>query len=838
MQLTRRFLRYSFLVFASFVALLFLLSYIIRKYFEEDVTRVIVNELNKTLAAKVDVKDINFSIISSFPRASLNFRNVVIYSSPEFDQKEFSDSDKVLVSRSVSLRFNLIDLYNRNYDIKSIVLEDTHLWLLQDQKGNNNFKIWKDSNDTSEVSMSVSLEYILADNIFWNYGKKGTEVYGFIDEIDFAGQYIAGDLTAQCFMTGHVQSITDKNFRYVQRIPLIISTNFAKSGTSINLTSTSLKSKDIALEFECEIENGDELRYNLDLKEGKTSVKAVQWFMPDSIQHKIQPYGVYGDIQFSGNISKLSPAVKADLKLFTSDFSILYDGIRIHANGLVDVSLPNLENPNILTATSEALKIKLNDQNWIQSKIDIHKSSKSKLKAQWDSDFHITEVALKPYIDSVFQFTGTISGRTTGTYDFNQKFNCSQLENIAFEAELFNANAGAITAADRNYAPPAINNFNGKFTLAHGKLTASNYVFNINNGTIKGELVATNICEFIHNSGEEIAITVSSEIDSIDYHTIASFIPNDKSSNSTKEKPLNINLQANVTAKTFIFDNHLLENINTATSLHGNTLKIEKASANTPFGNILFSGQYALKEKQLDFQSQLSDVNISKFLYEFDNFSQEYLTDKHLFGMFEGRISGTIPLTDSGSVDRKKLDITSDFVIDNGRLINFAPLLEMSKYLKEDELENIEFDRIENVLSIKNDSLFLPKMKISSSLADFSVSGQQSLDNAFDYRVEILLNKVLSARRNKRAKQEEFGQIQDDGYGRTMLPLRISGNPDNFKVSYDRKAMKQSVVKRWKEQTAELKEILRNEFSGNKTGKKPPEETEPIPTDFEFDWDE
>src|SRR6476646_9605418 len=102
----RLFLRLT-VIFLSLCIGIAVTCFIIVKYYQDDVKEYVVGELNKKLNTQViiDGKDIDFTILKSFPYASLNFKNV-----KALDACDFSHKDTLFKAAEISFQFNLIDV--------------------------------------------------------------------------------------------------------------------------------------------------------------------------------------------------------------------------------------------------------------------------------------------------------------------------------------------------------------------------------------------------------------------------------------------------------------------------------------------------------------------------------------------------------------------------------------------------------------------------------------------------------------------------------------------------------------------------------------------------------
>ncbi len=93
------------------------------------------------------------------------------------------------------------------------------------------------------------------------------------------------------------------------------------------------------------------------------------------------------------------------------------------------------------------------------------------------------------------------------------------------------------------------------------------------------------------------------------------------------------------------------------------------------------------------------------------------------------------------------------------------------------------------------------------------LSGTHTYDNVINYKIKLSLNELLS-KKAKKAKKEnnEFGEIADDGLGRTNIFLSMTGTVDNPIIKYDTKEAVQNIKQELKEEKHTLKNILKDEF--------------------------
>src|SRR5690606_4962662 len=94
------------------------------------------------------------------------------------------------------------------------------------------------------------------------------------------------------------------------------------------------------------------------------------------------------------------------------------------------------------------------------------------------------------------------------------------------------------------------------------------------------------------------------------------------------------------------------------------------------------------------------------------------------------------------------------------------------------------------------------------------------------------------ARRAKKENEEFGGHVVDDGLGRSMIFLKMTGTVDDPRIAYDRKGLRKKWENDLQEEKQTIKSILREEF-----GKDPGEDANDAlekhqEYDFQMEWEE
>jgi hypothetical protein len=185
--------------------------------------------------------------------------------------------------------------------------------------------------------------------------------------------------------------------------------------------------------------------------------------------------------------------------------------------------------------------------------------------------------------------------------------------------------------------------------------------------------------------------------------------------------------------------------------------------------------------------AQPQKINIQQTFYCFNNFTQHFIVDKNINGLLSGTVSFFAQWDSTLRFIPKSMKAKGDFEITNGELLQFEPMLKLSKYINVEELKHIRFKTLKNSIFISDRLVTIPEMAINSTAFNIMVSGQHSFDNVFDYRLKVLLSEVLFNKARKKKQEINEFLIEENRTDQTTIPLIIAGTPDNFDVHFDRK---------------------------------------------------
>ena len=101
-------------------------------------------------------------------------------------------------------------------------------------------------------------------------------------------------------------------------------------------------------------------------------------------------------------------------------------------------------------------------------------------------------------------------------------------------------------------------------------------------------------------------------------------------------------------------------------------------------------------------------------------------------------------------------------------------------------------------------------MEIKSTALTVHVSGTHSFENYMDYKIELLLSDILSKKlkRNNSNKNLDLSNLEHDHSGKTTVHLKMKGDVDDPKISFNSLQLKEDIIKEIKNETLEIIDII------------------------------
>ena len=212
----------------------------------------------------------------------------------------------------------------------------------------------------------------------------------------------------------------------------------------------------------------------------------------------------------------------------------------------------------------------------------------------------------------------------------------------------------------------------------------------------------------------------------------------------------------------------------------------------------------------MNVDAHLSKLDITQLFASFNNFGQIQINDVHLKGTISGNCLFSAEFDSTFSIRKESILSENNVTIRNGQLNSFSPIMALSRFVDVEELENIQFETLENTVLIRESQVIIPVMDIHTNALNLTASGTHEFNNHYDYRLKLKLSDLLyNKARSKR--NSEFNIADDDSDTRTLF-LKVSNDASGTHVEMDREQTAQKIRNDLKEEKNELKQILNEEL--------------------------
>jgi len=836
----------------SIVILLALLiaAIVLSWYFEDAIANYAINELNKQIRTPVKAEKIDFTLLRKFPDASIRFRNAYVSSvKADYDEGQFKDvnTDTLLFAEEIYLQLSLIPLLKNQYIVREVQVNNGRINIYTDREGNNNYIFWKKTETENKSNFKVDLRQFKVSNINLlssNLAKK-TIFKGVFSKLVLNGDLNSERYILDFILDGKIKKIASNEIDYLTDKDFSAKSKINVTGNNYDIIKGNLFIEDLGFNVDGNIKNEEILNLDLEISGRDLNVenlyKSLSFLIPSKYRSEIK---VKGKLAFTADItgpfSNTSvPDIKAEFSINDGWMSTSFSQKKfedINLKGYFSNGSRNI--PGSAIFSFEDLSVNYGDSK-CSGNFSLMNLSHPQVNYQLNAKLNSRD--LVPFIKSqkFIWHSGTVSidakirGNQEGLFKITKK-------------DILNWEFDGIVGLDNI----ALELKNENISLEHlyGNIDLSNYlllndirmVISGNELNIKGRI--DNFREYFLTEDARLWMDLNVYSGNL---VVDSFLYKGDKKVAGKESDRYIFPDKFYLKGKYWFDKFTYNKFS-ATNMTGDMIYkpgslLFTSEFSSMGGNIKGDGFIEQKDDlnySVRINSDLEQIDIRDLFYRFNNFGQTYIQDKHLKGQLSGTVNHYSIFDPYLKVNKESILAETDIKIINGELINFEPMLGLSKFIKVEELKHIRFSTLENQVFIRNSEVMIPQMDIYSSALNISASGVHRFDNQFNYKVNVELSDLLLNK--SKGKEAEFEEhiITDDGLSRTKIYLKIDGTPDDYHINYDRKEAVGALKHKLSDEKVELKSILKEEFGLFRKDTLPAKPAEEKKRDFFINWEE
>ena len=242
-----------------------------------------------------------------------------------------------------------------------------------------------------------------------------------------------------------------------------------------------------------------------------------------------------------------------------------------------------------------------------------------------------------------------------------------------------------------------------------------------------------------------------------------------------------MNLAINV--KKMIFDKFEGHDIKAHLSLLASGITIQDFHIAHAGGYLDLNGSVNQSAASNPFRFKVKVVNakVDKLFASFSNFGLKGLTDKNIKGIVSADVNLGGGFTDEGKLLPYSYNGSVDFNLQNGKLLNFDPLLKIQRFVfKKRNLDSVVVKPLSGHFDIANGRVTIQPMNIETSAININVKGIYGFQSGTDINFEIPMRNPA---KDKRRIQKGLAPKTRQGL---IIYLRATdGDDGKIKISWD-----------------------------------------------------
>lgn len=789
------------IVFSTIIALLLIASGIVWTNRAKILTHF-TTEAQKKLNTDIHLESMDVSLLEHFPNITIDINKIFIR------EAIAGSSDTLLYANRLELSFSISDILNEQYRLKHIYLLDGQVKLFWDEKGNNNFTILDtptDSTDTTSSTLEFELEKIVVERsqLVFDHRKIDNYHRGFFQQMEAHLNWSDHTLTLSTTGDIDIYQLGFGNDSYFKNKSVHLDTELSYETEKKNFK---INEGDIALEnADFEISGGlntaDQSYIDLSIKADKSDIQAILSILPQRIYKPLSNYKSKGEVYFNGHVTgaiaeNISPQIDVNFGFENATFYHPESQQEI-TQAYLKGKYSNGKKHNLSTSYIELKDFKGN--------LSDHEIAGNFLYKNFEDPY------IEFFVNGAFDATKLFSfipesgiTPTSGSLSLNLYFSGMQkhLQEPAGAQHLTTSGQLFISDFTFNISENDLDfrDFNGSFLFDKNDLIINGF---------HGEIGQSDfdLSGFFHNVIsyallEDQTLGIAAEFSS-SYLNLDELFSQKSENNSTSQSvkkpelriPPSLAFQFNCAIDSLKFQNlsgkDIARDLEGSVDLQYQSILFKDLSMSTSGGKINLTNGFleAKDHKDIFFQTSgtLHNIDVERALKIVNDLDQTFITHKNLKGDLSGKVDLSFEMNHGLDVKTETVHADLDLQVDNGKLKDFEPMIELGlflkqkkfkRYLKDDRFSDISFSQLKETIEIHDSKIKIPFMEIKSSITDMTILGNHGFDGKFNYDISFPLINY-----DRRERLEQRGVIQNKK-NEIEVHLNIAGNNDDYEVDF------------------------------------------------------
>lgn len=801
--------------------MLIVVAFFIAKKYEPEVKEIVISELNKQLAVKVKVDDINLSLIRRFPYAAVRFKNVVVPQVINGAQQP----DTLLYIQDFYLQMSVMSLLRKQYEITDSEVNKGFFNMELYSDGSDNFHFWKQSTDTlSTGKTALSITQILVKNFEYRlHTAQGLHLNLGISKARAQGNF--GDkqykISSDTDLSVHTAAYQGDTLYAHEKLKGSLVIAIDRTTDIYSFSSKKLYLVEERIDLSGAYMPTDSQNWDIKLSAARADLKNLIHLLPEQFRNKFSTYNLHGRTDL---LLHLNAGKNFDLDAEFSSLSGKFQHYQALGTAEIRRAKGKFEIKNSITS------IYLDDLSASigPGKIDawgkIIDFDAPSFDLNIEGSFDLEELKSLLNIETLKTLEGEVmlNGRLQGKLPReSSNSTLALLKGIDFIGKI-NLSDGVFQMQNQDQR---FDRINGDIQLKDNAVIVEWGKARVNESPFEISGIIKNALPYISRDGEKLSIKADFRADVLNFNDILT------QNQSQRDTTYNFRLPADVAFDFSVEVGQIKFRKFEATNILGNAyyksglLTLNPVTFQTSKGDVhanIHLEQIGEKKFEAQSTASLYNIDLTHFFMSFENFGQQVIQSRHLKGRANATIQFSAIFNNDLSIDSKSIKSDVNLVVLNGELRNLESLQSIADYLRsnalwrslikvkefEKKLKIIHFDTLQNTISIADENIVIPAMTIGSSALTLNISGNHRFDNNIDYSLNFRLSDLL---RTGKKETNDFGYIVDDQTGLRLF-MKMKGNVDNPEFSLDGSAAREKRKQQFDREKNVFKSILKEEF--------------------------
>lgn len=743
----------------AIVAIIVLLM-VLPMAFKGKIETIVKQEGNKLLNAQFDFDNLDISLLSNFPQASITLEDFWLKGIGDFE------NDTLLQAGELTAAVNLMSLFgDGGYEISKIIIDDTKAKAIVLEDGRPNWDVIKvdstatetvEETDSTSSPFRIQLKKLNIDNLTLIYDDRQAGMYAEVIDLDASCSGDLGSERTTIKLDSETPSVT---FR-MGGVPFLSKASIgAEMDIDADLAANKFTLKENTLSLNAIRATIDgwvaltESGMDMDIKlnSNEISFKEILSLIPAIYAKDFDGLKTSGEATLAayakGSMVGDSIMPEFDINLNVKNAMFRYpslpagvDNINIAASvknpgGSIDATTIKV-NPFNLTLAGNPFSMTA-DVKTPMSDLDFNVTAKGKLDLGKIKDVYpLEDMQLNGLVDADMSLNGRMSYIQKELYDRMQASGNINLSNMKLQMEAIPE--VDIKKSTFSFTPRYLKLSETTVNIGDNDLTFDsqfeNYIgFALKGTTLKGNLnIASN----------KLNLNDFMTSDSTAVETETATTTADTAAMGIIRIPDNIDFRMQVKMKEVLMNKMKFNNLNGLLIVKNSKVDMQNLSLNTMGGSVVVNGAYATPEKSapsLNAGFSLNQIGFAQAYRDLDMVQQMAPIFEGLKGNFSGSIKVNTELDETMSPVMNTLSgsgslATKDLSLSGVKVIDMVADIVKKPSLKETKVKdlNIDFTIADGRINTKPFDLTLGDYKMN-------LSGSTGLDKSIDYKGKITI---------------------------------------------------------------------------------------------------